>query len=51
MDKYKIVGKIAKQCNVDKFKPIDKFVKLRNIIAHNINGVSSYSIREVFRKS
>lgn len=46
MDKYKIVGKIAKQCNVDKFKPIDKFVKLRNIIAHNINGVSSYSIRD-----
>ena len=44
MDKYKIVGKIAKQCNVDKFKPIDKFVKLRNVIAHNINEISSYSI-------
>lgn len=44
MDKYKIVGKIANQCNVDKFKPIDKFVKLRNVIAHNINEISSYSI-------
>lgn len=43
MDKYKIVGKIAEQYDVDKFKPIDKFVKLRNVIAHNINRISSYS--------
>lgn len=46
MDKYKIIGKIANQYKVNKFKPIDKFVKLRNIIAHNINGISSYSIRD-----
>ena len=44
IDKYKIVGNIAKQYDVDKFKPIDKFVKMRNVIAHNINGISSYSI-------
>lgn len=44
MDKYKIIGKIANQYKVNRFKPIDKFVKLRNVIAHNINEISSYSI-------
>ncbi len=41
MDKYKIVCKIAKKLEIENFKRFDKFIKIRNEIAHNLSSVTN----------
>lgn len=41
MDKYKIVCKIADFYNIERFKKIDPYLKMRNNIAHNLTTLIS----------
>lgn len=43
MDSFKIVYKIAKSNGIKKFKKIDKLLKIRNKISHNVSSVGLYN--------
>lgn len=45
MDRFKIVKKLAKIINVSDFAKIDNFIKLRNMIAHNLSSVSMLNVK------
>lgn len=42
MDKFKILCKIADYNGVDRFKKIDKYLKMRNNVAHNLTSLSNF---------
>lgn len=44
MDRYKIVLKIAEKRGIKKFKKFDKFIEMRNSLAHNDNDVKMFNI-------
>ncbi|MBQ6149821.1 hypothetical protein IJI86_02495 [Candidatus Saccharibacteria bacterium] len=43
MDRFKIVSKIAKINNIERFKKFDNFIELRNSVAHNISAMGSFN--------
>ena len=49
MDKFKIMCKIADYNGVDRFKKIDKYLKMRNNIAHNLTSL--ISLNNITRES
>ena len=44
MDRFKIVKKIGKLYDITDFKNFDKFIEMRNKIAHNLSSVCSLDI-------
>ncbi len=39
MDRFRIICKIAKIYNINNFKKFDKYIKMRNRVAHNLSSV------------
>lgn len=44
MDRYKIILEIAEKRGINKFKKIDKFIEMRNSLAHNDNDIEMFNI-------